>query len=128
MANWFLQDIDIHELPIFPHIHKGEHEKIRFYKYDKKNQSLIVVRLWQSIYRLKQNSPSLPLWFGSVSSMVIRERLGLKYLVTKKEDITNIAKLFQDESMLIKSKIIKHINEEKKQTIYLLYQKSNNPH
>jgi undecaprenyl-diphosphatase len=90
ISNWFLDDIEINQLPILPHIHKGEYEALRFYRYNKSNKELIVIRLWPSIYQLKQDNPSQPLWFGSISLMEVKKHLGVTYLTTKKEQINEL--------------------------------------
>ncbi|MDH5660450.1 MAG: hypothetical protein OEY65_05595, partial [Gammaproteobacteria bacterium] len=95
ITNWFLDDININQLPVLPHIHKGEYEKLRFYRYNKNKKELTVIRLWPSIYKLKQDGPLVQLWFGSISLMEIKKHLGVTYLVTKK-DISNELNLNND--------------------------------
>ena len=119
IPNWFIQDVAINELPLLPHIHNGEYESVRFYQFNKKRQSLTVIRLWQSHYQLRQDSPEQPLWFGSISTMETKSRLGLKYLVTKNEGVQDISRLFQDEELLLTSKMVEVYN--KKHRLLLLY-------
>lgn len=90
ITNWFLNDININQLPVLPHIHEGEYETLRYYRYNNNNQELTVVRLWPSIYKLKQDGPLKQLWFGSISSMEIKKHLGVTYLVTKKDLVSEL--------------------------------------
>lgn len=85
LANWFIQDTNVSQLPILPHIHKGEYERLRFHQLDKNGNKLVVIRLWKSTYQLKQDSLQVPLWFGDISYMQVKNKLGLKYLITSKE-------------------------------------------
>ena len=113
ISNWFLDDIEINQLPILPHIHKGEYEALRFYRYNKNNKELIVIRLWPSIYQLKQDNPLQPLWFGSISLMEVKEHLGVTYLTTKKEQISELK--LNTKDLRIDEKIVFENN-----TIFLL--------
>lgn len=88
-SNWFLASVKINQLPILPHIHQGEYETLRYYRYDKDNKELTVLRLWPSNYKLKQNNPLRPLWFGSINFMEIKRNLGITYLVTKNKSVTD---------------------------------------
>lgn len=89
-SNWFLSGIAINKLPILPHIHNGQYETLRFYRYNKNNQELTVIRLWPSIYKLKQNNPLKQLWFGSISNMEIKKHLGMTYLITRKQPVQEL--------------------------------------
>jgi len=90
LSNWFLETATINQLPVLPHIHQGQYETLRFYRYNKEKSTLTVVRLWPSIYKLKQSSPLIPLWFGSISMMTEKSHLGIRYLVTQNTDIYDI--------------------------------------
>ncbi|GMR16616.1 MAG: bifunctional DedA family/phosphatase PAP2 family protein [Gammaproteobacteria bacterium] len=88
-SNWFLESVKINQLPVLPHIHQGEYETLRYYRYDKHNKELTVIRLWPSNYKLKQNNSLRPLWFGSINFMEIKRNLGITYLVTKNKSVTD---------------------------------------
>ena len=117
-SNWFLDDANINQLPVLPHIHKGEYETLRFYKYNQNNNELNIIRLWPSKYKLKQESPAQPLWFGSISIAEIKKNLGITYLVTRKENIDDIK--FNSELLTIHKKTIFNNKENKERTIFLL--------
>lgn len=118
LSGWFLDEIKINQLPVLPHIHNGEYELLRFYRYDETNQELTVVRLWPSKYKLKQDNPLQPLWFGSISIMEIKENLDITYLVTKTENVEEIK--FDDTNLVIHKKTIFNISDNKNSTIFLV--------
>lgn len=89
LSNWFLENVEINKLPVLPHIHNGEYEMLRYYRYDKNNHELTVIRLWPSEFKLKQNTPLKPLWFGSINFMQVKNKLGVTYLVTKNKTVTD---------------------------------------
>ena len=116
-SNWLLDDININKLPVLPHMHNGEYETLRFYHYNKDDQELTVIRLWPSIYKLKQDNPLQPLWFGSISIMKIKEKLGFNYLVTKKENVDEIK--LANKDLIIHTKTVFN-TDNKNSTIFLL--------
>lgn len=118
LSNWFIDNVEINQLPVLPHIHKGKYEKIHFYHYNKNNADLTVVRLWPSIYRLKQDQPPRPLWFGSISIMEVKERLDTTFLVTKKEKIKEIN--FINTNLTVHKKTVFNQKEDEKNVIFLL--------
>lgn len=123
LSNWFLKDIDIRELPVLPHIHKGEYEQLRYFRYNKKNHELEIIRLWPSIYKLRQDNPLQPLWVGSISNLEIKKHLGINYLVTKDQNLDDIE--FDKEVVSVqKRKIFKNANNEsnmsKAHTVFLI--------
>ena len=118
IANWFIDDIKTHQLPVLPHIHEGKYESLRFYRYNNINQELIVIRLWPSVYKLKQEQPLHPLWFGSISIMEAKEHLGATYLVTKKGGVNKIN--LKNKDLEIHKKIIFNETENKESTVFLL--------
>jgi len=118
ISNWFLDDIKINQLPVLPHIHNGEYETLRFYRYNKDTQEVTVIRLWPSKYKLRQDSPLRPLWFGSISLMEIKENLDITYLVTKKENMEEIK--LDNKNLIIHKKNIFNTSENKNSTIFLL--------
>ena len=117
-SNWLLDDININKLPVLPHMHNGKYETLRFYHYNKDDQELTVIRLWPSIYKLKQDNPLQPLWFGSISVMKIKEKLGFNYLVTKKENVKEIK--LANEGLIIHKKTVFNESNNKYSTIFLL--------
>jgi len=121
LSNWLLDDIEVNQLPVLPHMHKGKYETLRFYRYNKTNQELIIIRLWPSQYKLKQDNPLQPLWFGSISFMVKKENLGFTYLVTKKEKIREIK--MSNKNLITYEKIISNETESKNNTIFLVTEK-----
>ncbi len=104
-SNWFLESVKIYQLPVLPHIHLGEYETIRYYRYDKQNKELTVVRLWQSNYKLKQNDPLRPLWFGSINFMEIKRNMGITYLITKNKIATETS--LANTNLKIRKKVAK---------------------
>ena len=118
ISNWFLDDIKINQLPVLPHIHNGEYETLRFYRYNNDTQEVTVIRLWPSKYQLRQDSPLRPLWFGSISLMEIKENLDITYLVTKKENMEEIK--LDNKKLIIHKKNIFNASENKNRTIFLL--------
>ena len=118
ISNWFLDDIKINQLPVLPHIHNGEYETLRFYRYNNDTQEVTVIRLWPSKYKLRQKSPLRPLWFGSISLMEVKENLDITYLVTKKENMEEIK--LDNKKLIIHKKNIFNASENKNSTIFLL--------
>lgn len=118
LSNWFLDGVKINQLPVLPHIHNGEYESLRFYRYNKDNKELTVIRLWQSKYKLRQNSPSQPLWFGSINFMEIKEKAGITYLITKNESIDKIK--LGNKNLVIHTKFIFNEKGNKNNTVFLL--------
>ena len=118
ISNWFLDDIKINQLPILPHIHEGEYELLRFYRYNENNQELTVIRLWPSIYKLKQEQPLQPLWFGSINVMKTKKHLGATYLVTKKESANEIN--LENKDLIIYKKTVFNKIKNKNSTVFLL--------
>lgn len=118
ISNWFLHDIEINQLPVLPHIHNGEYETLRFYRYNNDTQEVTVIRLWPSKYKLRQDNPLRPLWFGSISLMEIKENLDITYLVTKKENMEEIK--LDNKKLIIHKKNIFNASENKNSTIFLL--------
>ncbi len=104
LSNWFLDNIKINQLPILPHIHKGEYESLRYYRYEKGQQELTVIRLWQSKYKLTQDKPLRPLWFGNVSFMKLKNNLGVSYLVTKEKAVKQLT--LANKNLTINAKVI----------------------
>ena len=120
-ANWFIQDIEIQQLPVLPHIHRGTYEKIRFYHYDDELNKLSVIRLWKSSYQLRQDSPSIPLWFGDISYMQVRKNLGLQYLVTSKDVPDDLSEILHSEEINITERILTETTSQKTIKIFLLH-------
>lgn len=118
LTNWFLENININQLPVLPHIHKGRYESLRFYHYNKHDQELIVIRLWPSKYKLRQAHPLQPLWFGSISLMEVKKKLGVTYLVTKKDAVREIK--LDNKNLIIHKKFIVNKKDNKESTIFLL--------
>ena len=86
---------------------------LRYYHYDKDNQELIVIRLWQSKYKLKQEYPMRPLWFGSINYMEVKKNLGINYLVTKDKQLKEI-------NLLNKNLVINKKQLEKNRVVFLI--------
>lgn len=118
LSNWFMNDVDIKQLPILPHIHKGAYETLRYVRYNKDNNELVIIRLWPSIYKLKQDSPLQPLWFGSISFVGVKKHLGINYLITKTDNPTDITLDYSVVS--IQKRVIFNSKENKNRTIFLL--------
>ncbi len=113
ISNWLLDEVNINQLPVLPHIHEGKYEALRFYQYNKLKQELTVIRLWPSKYKLRQKDSLQPLWFGSISFMEMKEHLGFTYLTTKKEKIREI--MLEGKNIITHEKVI-----FKNRTIFLL--------
>ncbi|HIP53074.1 MAG TPA: phosphatase PAP2 family protein, partial [Chromatiales bacterium] len=60
-------------LPVFPQVHDGRHESLILEK--RRNGERLVLRLWQSGFRLE--APSAPLWIGNVSRLKRSNLLGV---------------------------------------------------
>lgn len=118
LSNWFLDEVKIKQLPVLPHIHQGEYETLRFYRYSQENKELTVIRLWPSKYKLKQNSPLRPLWFGSMSIMTVKEKSGITYLVTTDKNIDEL--IFAETDLISYKKITLTSEENKNHIIFLL--------
>ena len=118
LTNWFLDEVKIKQLPVMPNIHKGEYETLRFYRYNQDNKELIVIRLWPSKYKLKQNNPLRPLWFGSMSIMTVKEKSGVTYLVTTDKNIDEL--IFAGADFISYKKITLTTKENKNHMVFLL--------
>ncbi|MCW9032286.1 MAG: LssY C-terminal domain-containing protein, partial [Gammaproteobacteria bacterium] len=118
LSNWFLDDVDIDQLPVLPHIHKGSYETLRFYHYNNKKQELTVIRLWLSKYKLRQDNPLQPLWFGSISSVNVKKQLGISYLVTSQEAINDLK--FDNTRLTVYKRLMFDNKENKNRTIFLV--------
>ena len=118
LTNWFLDEVKIKQLPVLPHIHQGEYETLRFYRYNQDNKELIVIRLWPSKYKLKQNNPLRPLWFGSMSIMTVKEKSGVTYLVTTDKNIDEL--IFAGADFISYKKITLTTKENKNHMVFLL--------
>ena len=118
LSNWFLDDININQLPLLPHIHKGTYESLRYYRYNNNKQELTVIRLWPSKYKLRQKDPLQPLWFGNISFVGVKKHLGISYLVTKQDEISDL--IFDKTILAVNKKVILNNKDNKKRTIFLL--------
>lgn len=118
MANWFLKNPSLNQLPVLPHIHNGMYETLLFYRYFKNTGSLIVVRLWPSVYRVKQDSPAIPLWFGSISTMKMKTQLGISYLISDNKTKQDIKDTLAADELSIITKTVTDSGMEN--NIYLL--------
>ena len=114
LSNWFLENVEINQLAVLPHIHKGEYETLRYYHYNKANHELTVIRLWPSKYKLTQSTPLRPLWFGSINYMQLKNKLGVNYLVTKNKTVTD-ARLENTNLKITKKTVLKN------QTLFLVH-------
>ena len=118
MANWFLKNPSLNQLPLLPHIHNGMYETLLFYRYFKNTGTLIVVRLWPSLYQVKQDSPAMPLWFGSINTMKMKTHLGISYLVSDNKTIQDIKEILSADGLSITTKTVTDSGMEN--NIYLL--------
>lgn len=84
-AKWFIKPDSADQLPLLPHVHNGDYEDLQYFHFQEENNQVTVIRLWQSQYHVKQESPAISLWFGSVNKMLIKENVGMNYLVTDKK-------------------------------------------
>lgn len=82
---WFKKDTSADQLVILPHVNAGQYETLNYSKVAQQSDHILVVRLWQTAYLLRQDSLQKKLWIGSVSYLEPKSRLGLRYLKTPLE-------------------------------------------
>jgi len=107
VSNIFVEKSAIASMPIFPHIHNGEYESLRFTR-NNNNESMSVIRLWPSNYQLSNNKALKPLWFGSITIMNKKNTLGLSYLFTKYEN-ANLIKKFNTDLLTPENAAVKNL-------------------
>lgn len=81
-THWFFDQPELAQLPLAPHIHQGQYEAMRFARYNRDKTELLVIRLWPSRYKIRQDGPARDLWFGSITRVAMKKRLGINYLYT----------------------------------------------
>jgi hypothetical protein len=80
----------INELAIYPNVHNGLYEQLRFTYLSKINngeienseERLLVLRLWKTNFKIKSFNPEQQhlLWHGTITVMFIENRLGMRIL------------------------------------------------
>ncbi len=77
---------NIKSLAIYPHLHQGAYEQLRFIRFNKSNNlsnKIIVLRLWKTHFNVKQFTPEKTekqLWQGTITKLIIENRAGVKML------------------------------------------------
>lgn len=79
--NWFNSSATHSELPVLPHVHAGQYERLRMVKLSD-DGNLYVIRLWPSHIEVTNHQQSLPVWYGNISQLNLVNHVGLVYLVT----------------------------------------------
>ncbi|VAW87042.1 DedA protein [hydrothermal vent metagenome] len=110
---WLTPEPDIAMLPIFPMIHKGHHEALKFYKLtedaDQKNEKY-VLRLWSTNTRLKPSEK--PLWSGFVQKQTLTQSFIFTHAINQNnfnEPLKNFISTIKDDKVL-HHKIFTHDN------------------
>ncbi len=114
---------NISSLAIYPHLHNGVYEQLRFIRYNNTenlSNEIIVLRLWQTRFNIKQFDPEKiekKLWQGTITKLIIENRAGVKVLRTR---LLNKVE-FMKEVVFLKSFIIEtRLKYNKKENIQVL--------
>ncbi len=97
---------NIKSLAIYPHLHNGKYEQLRFIQYF--NNEIVVIRLWQTDFKIKQFNPekkAKPLWQGTLTKLVkvnIAGVMMLKTVLLNNKQLTAIAADFSKRNLKIR--------------------------
>ncbi|HID48193.1 MAG TPA: phosphoesterase PA-phosphatase [Chromatiales bacterium] len=82
--NWFNPHAEPAGLPLLPHVHAGQYERLRWVKTTERGK-VYVIRLWPAHIEVTDANRTAPLWYGNVTRLEEAGRLGLRYLVTVRD-------------------------------------------
>jgi undecaprenyl-diphosphatase len=73
-------------LPVLPKLHAGRAPRLMLNLLEEGGRTRLVLRLWDSSFRLKSGDESPPLWLATVTREDLRQPLGIVSLTVTEKD------------------------------------------
>ncbi|VAX02150.1 hypothetical protein MNBD_GAMMA22-417 [hydrothermal vent metagenome] len=108
-------------LAIYPHLHNGKYEQLRFINHSKTDE-ILVIRLWQTSLKIKKYQPeqnAKPLWQGTLTKLSKVNTAGVVMLQTSLINATAL-NIFASDLSLRNLKVIHRKNAKFWNTVMLI--------
>jgi len=83
---WLATGSGMESLPVLPKLHEGRAPQVMLKMREVGDRTRLVLRLWDSGYRLKSESAPTPIWLATVTREGLRQPLGMLSLALTVED------------------------------------------
>ncbi|MDH5407624.1 MAG: VTT domain-containing protein [Gammaproteobacteria bacterium] len=118
VLQWLNPAPELERLPVLPHVHDGQYEKLRMVKHT--GNKIYVIRLWHTRVKILNGNQSLDLWVGNAGALKKFNIMGLSMFKTDHQfyQAMQLVKNDINESFVIQQKILP---EDRNKKLLLAY-------